>query len=91
MDRPARGWLKWVLVAAPLAILTFLSGSGALLAAGGIALTVGVASSSGLSLPHTIAILLAGVFVGVLLPSRAKPAVEEECTDSYGQVLPRCA
>jgi hypothetical protein len=29
IDRPARGWLKWVLVAVPLAILTFLSGSGA--------------------------------------------------------------
>ena len=29
MDRPARGRLKWVLAAAPLAILTFLSGSGA--------------------------------------------------------------
>jgi len=29
IDHPTRGWLKWVAVAAPLAILTFLSGSGA--------------------------------------------------------------
>jgi hypothetical protein len=29
IDRPTRGWLKWVFVAAPLAILAFLSGSGA--------------------------------------------------------------
>jgi hypothetical protein len=29
ISRPARGWLKWVLVAGPLAALTFLSGSGA--------------------------------------------------------------
>jgi drug/metabolite transporter (DMT)-like permease len=35
--------------------------------------------------------VLAGVFVGALLPSRKKPAVETECTDSYGQLLPGCA
>jgi drug/metabolite transporter (DMT)-like permease len=34
--------------------------------------------------------VLAGVFVGVLLPSRKKPAVESGCTDSHGQVLPDC-
>ncbi len=33
MERPARPWVKWVLVAGPLAILTFLSGSGAPLGA----------------------------------------------------------
>jgi drug/metabolite transporter (DMT)-like permease len=37
------------------------------------------------------ALVLAGVFVGVLLPSRAKPAVETECTDGYGRVLTRRA
>jgi drug/metabolite transporter (DMT)-like permease len=36
---------------------------GALLAVGGIAFTVGVASTSGVSLPHTAAILLAAVFI----------------------------
>lgn len=35
--------------------------------------------------------VLAGVFVGALLPSRAKPAEIEECKDRSGQVLPRCA
>lgn len=34
--------------------------------------------------------VLAGVFVGALLPSRIKPAEIEECKDRSGQVLPRC-
>jgi drug/metabolite transporter (DMT)-like permease len=34
--------------------------------------------------------VLAGVFVGALLPSRTKPAEIEECKDRSGQVLPRC-
>jgi hypothetical protein len=34
--------------------------------------------------------VLAGVLVGVLLPSKAKPAVVDECKDRSGQVLPRC-
>ena len=36
-------------------------------------------------------LVLAGVLVGVLLPSKAKPAAIEECKDSSGQVLPRCS
>jgi len=36
------------------------------------------------------AFVLAGVFIGALLPSRAKPAAVEECKDRSGQVLPRC-
>lgn len=36
-------------------------------------------------------LVLAGVFVGALLPSRSKPAEVEECKDRSGQVLPRCA
>jgi drug/metabolite transporter (DMT)-like permease len=36
------------------------------------------------------AFVLAGVLVGALLPSRAKPAAVEECKDRSGQVLPRC-
>lgn len=35
-------------------------------------------------------LVLAGVFVGALLPSRSKPAETEECKDRSGQVLPRC-
>lgn len=35
-------------------------------------------------------LVLAGVFVGALLPSRSKPAEIEECKDRSGQVLPRC-
>jgi hypothetical protein len=35
--------------------------------------------------------VLAGVFVGALLPSKAKPVEIEECKDRSGQVLPRCA
>lgn len=35
--------------------------------------------------------VLAGVFVGALLPSRSKPAEIDECKDRSGQVLPRCA
>lgn len=34
--------------------------------------------------------VLAGVFVGALLPSKTKPAAIEECKDRSGQVLPRC-
>lgn len=34
--------------------------------------------------------VLAGVVVGVLLPSTTKPAAVEECKDHSGQVLPRC-
>jgi len=37
------------------------------------------------------AFVLAGVIVGALLPSKAKPAAVEECKDRSGQVLPRCA
>jgi drug/metabolite transporter (DMT)-like permease len=36
-------------------------------------------------------LVLAGVLVGALLPSRAKPAEAEECKDRSGQVLARCA
>jgi drug/metabolite transporter (DMT)-like permease len=36
-------------------------------------------------------LVLAGVFVGALLPSKEKPAEVEECKDRSGQVLPRCA
>jgi drug/metabolite transporter (DMT)-like permease len=36
-------------------------------------------------------LVLAGVLVGALLPSKAKPAAVEECKDRSGQVLPRCA
>jgi drug/metabolite transporter (DMT)-like permease len=35
--------------------------------------------------------VLAGVLVGALLPSRKKPEIVEECKRSSGQVLPRCA
>ena len=34
--------------------------------------------------------VLAGVLVGALLPSKAKPEAAEECRDRSGQVLPRC-
>jgi drug/metabolite transporter (DMT)-like permease len=34
--------------------------------------------------------VLAGVFVGALLPSKTKTAAIEECRDRAGQVLPRC-
>ena len=36
------------------------------------------------------ALVLAGVLVGALLPSKAKPAAVEECKSRSGQVLPRC-
>jgi drug/metabolite transporter (DMT)-like permease len=36
------------------------------------------------------ALVLAGVLVGALLPSKEKPAATEECKDRSGQVLPRC-
>jgi len=36
-------------------------------------------------------LVLAGVLVGALLPSKTKPAPVEECKDRSGQVLPRCA
>jgi drug/metabolite transporter (DMT)-like permease len=35
-------------------------------------------------------LVLAGVIVGALLPSRTKTAAIEECKDRSGQVLPRC-
>ncbi len=35
-------------------------------------------------------LVLAGVFVGALLPSKAKPVAQEECKSRSGQVLPRC-
>lgn len=35
-------------------------------------------------------LVLAGVFVGALLPSKAAPVATEECKDRAGQVLPRC-
>jgi drug/metabolite transporter (DMT)-like permease len=35
-------------------------------------------------------LVLAGVFVGALLPSKKTPAITEECKDRSGQVLPRC-
>jgi drug/metabolite transporter (DMT)-like permease len=35
-------------------------------------------------------LVLAGVLVGALLPSKAKPAAVEECMSRAGQVLPRC-
>lgn len=34
--------------------------------------------------------VLAGVFIGALLPSKKKPLIAEECKDISGQVLPRC-
>ena len=34
--------------------------------------------------------VLAGVFVGALLPSKKNPAEIEECKDRSGQVLPHC-
>jgi drug/metabolite transporter (DMT)-like permease len=37
------------------------------------------------------ALVLAGVLVGALLPSKTKPEPVEECKDRSGQVLPRCA
>jgi drug/metabolite transporter (DMT)-like permease len=36
------------------------------------------------------ALVLAGVLVGALLPSKTKPVPVEECKDRSGQVLPRC-
>jgi drug/metabolite transporter (DMT)-like permease len=36
------------------------------------------------------ALVLAGVLVGALLPSKTKPEPVEECKDRSGQVLPRC-
>ena len=36
-------------------------------------------------------LVLTGVFVGALFPSRAKSAADEECMSHTGQVLPRCA
>jgi drug/metabolite transporter (DMT)-like permease len=36
-------------------------------------------------------LVLAGVLVGALLPSKTTPAPVEECKDRSGQVLPRCA
>lgn len=36
-------------------------------------------------------LVLVGVFVGALLPSRSKEQEVEECKDRSGQVLPRCA
>jgi drug/metabolite transporter (DMT)-like permease len=35
-------------------------------------------------------LVLAGVLVGALLPSKAKPVAIEECKSRSGQVLPRC-
>ncbi len=35
-------------------------------------------------------LVLMGVFVGALLPSRSKPVEVDECKDRSGQVLPRC-
>ena len=35
-------------------------------------------------------LVLAGVFIAALLPSKTKPAEVEECKDRAGQVLPRC-
>jgi drug/metabolite transporter (DMT)-like permease len=35
-------------------------------------------------------LVLAGVLVGALLPSKTKPAAIEECKSRSGQVLPRC-
>jgi drug/metabolite transporter (DMT)-like permease len=35
-------------------------------------------------------LVLAGVIVGALLPSKTKPDAVEECKDRSGQVLPRC-
>ncbi|MEJ2758999.1 MAG: hypothetical protein P8046_11010, partial [Anaerolineales bacterium] len=36
------------------------------------------------------ALVLAGVFVGALMPSKVAPDEVEECKDRSGQVLPRC-
>ena len=36
------------------------------------------------------ALVLVGVVVGALLPSKTKPEAVEECKDRSGQVLPRC-
>jgi drug/metabolite transporter (DMT)-like permease len=36
------------------------------------------------------ALVLTGVFVGALLPSKKNAVVVEECKDSAGQVIPRC-
>ncbi|HLE13450.1 MAG TPA: EamA family transporter [Anaerolineales bacterium] len=35
-------------------------------------------------------LVLSGALIGALLPSRAKPAIVDECKDRSGQVLPRC-
>ncbi len=37
------------------------------------------------------ALVLAGVFLGALLPSNSRPAEIEECKSRSGQVLPRCS
>ena len=37
------------------------------------------------------AFVLAGVFVGALLPSKTNEKTVEEVKDSSGQVLPRCS
>jgi drug/metabolite transporter (DMT)-like permease len=34
--------------------------------------------------------VLAGVFIGALMPSKTKPAKVEECKDRSGHMLPRC-
>jgi drug/metabolite transporter (DMT)-like permease len=36
------------------------------------------------------ALVLTGVLVGALLPSKEKPLEVDECKDRSGQVLPRC-
>jgi drug/metabolite transporter (DMT)-like permease len=35
-------------------------------------------------------LVLAGVLIGALLPSRARPAAIEDCRDRSGLALPRC-
>ncbi len=37
------------------------------------------------------AFVLAGVLVGALIPSKTRPAPQEECKERAGQVLPHCA
>ena len=37
------------------------------------------------------ALVLAGVLIGALLPTKSKPAAVEECKDRSGQVLTRCS
>lgn len=58
-------------------------------------ITVGVASTlAGEQITSNFLVggvlVLAGVLVGILLPSRGRSAIEEECRDRSGQVLPRC-